>query len=67
MSDKLFNLNGDPSDTASLPHLPSSWCWASLEDLIQNFDGRRIPVKSDDRDKRPGPYPITALPVSLMT
>jgi len=58
MSDRqLHNLNGDPSDAAMLPSLPSSWCWASLDELIQNFDGRRIPVKSDDRDKRSGPYP----------
>lgn len=54
---QFFNLNGDPSDAKNLPPLPSSWCWASLDDLIENFDGCRIPVKSDDRDKRPGPYP----------
>jgi hypothetical protein len=58
MSDRqLHNLNGDLSDVASLPPLPPSWCWASLEELIQNFDGRRIPVKSEDRDKRSGAYP----------
>jgi type I restriction enzyme S subunit len=54
---QLYNLNGELTHATMLPSLPSSWCWASLEDLIQNFDGRRIPVKSDDRDKRPGPFP----------
>jgi restriction endonuclease S subunit len=37
--------------------LQENWRWVGLGDIVQNYDGRRIPVKQSDRDKRPGPYP----------
>lgn len=52
----LFDLNGDRTDAASQPPLPSGWRWTTVKELAANFDGRRIPIKSDDRDKRSGPY-----------
>jgi type I restriction enzyme S subunit len=54
---KLFDLNGDPADATSLRQLPTTWAWSSLEEIIHNFDGKRVPLKSEDRDKRSGPYP----------
>lgn len=44
-------------DTANLPPLPEGWTWASIEQITENFDGRRVPLKSADRDKRSGQYP----------
>ncbi len=45
-------------DTANLPpYLPEGWACASIDQITKNFDGRRIPLKSADRDKRPGQYP----------
>jgi type I restriction enzyme S subunit len=43
--------------TAGLPELPVGWCWASVEQITQNFDGARIPVKSSDREQMQGRYP----------
>jgi hypothetical protein len=37
--------------------IPGSWCWSSIAEVTENFDGRRIPVKSADRAKRRGQYP----------
>jgi type I restriction enzyme, S subunit len=37
--------------------LPEGWIWASFDQLTENFDGQRIPLKSKDRDRRSGPYP----------
>jgi type I restriction enzyme S subunit len=44
-------------DTTGLPKLPDGWCWASVDQLTDNFDGRRVPLKEADRDKRSGAYP----------
>ncbi len=44
-------------DTAELPELPKGWCWASVDQITTNLDGRRIPLKKADRDQRSGPYP----------
>lgn len=46
-----------PPSSADLPQLPEGWIWASVEQITENFDGRRIPLKSTDRDKRSGQYP----------
>ena len=40
-----------------LPKLPQGWMWATVKEIIQNHDGRRIPVKAKDRLTRQGPYP----------
>jgi len=37
--------------------LPEPWTWASFGPLTVNHDGKRIPVKADDRAKRQGTYP----------
>lgn len=37
--------------------LPEGWAWAVFQEITENFDGRRVPLKSEDRDKRPGAYP----------
>lgn len=42
---------------ANLPGLPEGWCWATVEQVAMNFDSRRIPLKEQERDRRPGPYP----------
>jgi type I restriction enzyme S subunit len=44
-------------DTANLPSLPEGWVCASVEQITDNFDGTRVPLKSTDRNKRSGPYP----------
>jgi type I restriction enzyme S subunit len=33
------------------------WPRVPLGDLVQNFDSRRVPLSSRDREKRRGPYP----------
>lgn len=37
--------------------LPPTWCWATVGVITENLDGRRVPLKADDRDGRSGPYP----------
>ena len=37
--------------------IPVSWCWGKFGELVTNHDGKRIPIKQSDRDKRSGPYP----------
>ena len=44
-------------DTTDLPELPEGWVWASLEQIVENFDGVRVPVRSKDRESRQGAYP----------
>lgn len=33
-------------DPSKLPPLPEGWCWATVEQLLENFDYAREPVKS---------------------
>jgi len=44
-------------DTTTLQPPPKNWTWASVEQITENFDGKRVPLKSADRDKRAGSYP----------
>jgi len=37
--------------------VPESWAQADFGVITNNLDGRRIPVKSEDRAKRRGPFP----------
>jgi type I restriction enzyme S subunit len=37
--------------------LPEGWTSAPLKEIVDNHDGRRIPVKSTDRANRKGAYP----------
>ena len=44
-------------DTTDLPELPEGWVWASVEQIVENLDGVRVPVHSKDRESKQGPYP----------
>lgn len=37
--------------------LPSNWVWVPLGDYLENHDAARIPVSSNEREKRKGQYP----------
>jgi type I restriction enzyme, S subunit len=37
--------------------IPESWAYASVDQVTVNFDGQRVPLKREDRDKRSGAYP----------
>lgn len=39
------------------PELPHEWVYVSLDQMSLNFDGKRIPLKQADRNKRSGAYP----------
>jgi type I restriction enzyme S subunit len=36
--------------------LPKGWRWVNFGETVNNFDGRRVPVKHSDRIKGPYPY-----------
>lgn len=36
--------------------LPKGWRVCSLDEFLLNYDGRRIPLKQEDRDRRTGEY-----------
>lgn len=42
---------------SDLPSLPEGWCWSSVDQLVENHDRDRVPVKRADRAKRRGRYP----------
>jgi len=44
-------------DTEELPELPEGWVWATVEQITENFDGKRIPLKASDRNSIQGKYP----------
>ena len=44
-------------DLTGLPKLPEGWRWSTIGEITQNFDGKRVPIKSSDRDARSGSYP----------
>ena len=37
--------------------LPLAWSWANIGTLTKNFDGRRVPLKAQDRFEIKGTYP----------
>lgn len=39
------------------PALPCGWVWTTVGEIALNFDGKRVPIKAEDRDKRPGSFP----------
>jgi type I restriction enzyme S subunit len=47
----------EPVDTTDLRELPEGWCWASIDEITNNHDGIRVPIKRADRAKRQGDYP----------
>lgn len=44
-------------DATDLTELPVGWAWSSVDQLTENFDGTRIPVRAQDRAERQGKYP----------
>jgi type I restriction enzyme, S subunit len=45
------------SERAANVMLPTTWIWASTEQITDNLDGQRVPVRSSDRAAREGRYP----------
>lgn len=41
----------------ALLDLPTHWCLISLEEIIENLDGKRVPVSQSVRNSRRGSYP----------
>ena len=41
----------------NLENLPEEWLWASFEEIVENFDGQRVPVSRTERAKRNGDFP----------
>ncbi|MCP5098237.1 MAG: restriction endonuclease subunit S [Chloroflexi bacterium] len=37
--------------------LPDGWKWTNLESVIENHDGRRVPVRKSDRAEMQGQFP----------
>ena len=52
----LHGLNAKPLPEGG-EDIPETWRWGKFGELVTNYDGKRIPVKQSDRDKRNGPYP----------
>ncbi len=44
-------------DTANLPELPKGWCWTTVEQVADNHDALRRPVKEGDRAQMHGEFP----------
>jgi type I restriction enzyme, S subunit len=51
---KSTGYSSEPPDGKELP---DTWTWSPFGLVTKNFDGRRVPVKADDRAKRAGRYP----------
>jgi len=43
--------------TSGLPELPEGWIWASIDQIAECLDGRRIPINKEERAKRIGDVP----------
>jgi type I restriction enzyme S subunit len=41
----------------NLENLPEEWLWASFEEIVETFDGQRVPVSRTERAKRNGDFP----------
>lgn len=37
--------------------LPEGWEWKRLDEVSENHDNKRVPLKQNDREKRRGNYP----------
>ncbi len=44
-------------ELAELPEIPEGWAWVRLDEITENHDGKRVPVKRTDRDQMEGRYP----------
>lgn len=45
------------AENNSLIKLPSAWTWTRLEECVDILDGQRVPINSDEREKRLGGIP----------
>lgn len=45
------------AEVGSHGELPPKWTWASFEEITENHDGARVPVKRELRASTPGAYP----------
>ncbi len=43
-------------DLEGLPALPEGWVWATVDQVLENHDAARVPVKRADRALRHGPF-----------
>ena len=41
----------------SLPELPEGWCWATLGQITECLDSKRVPINKEERAKRVGAIP----------
>lgn len=53
----LRSLNATPVSGRGDTEIPETWAWASFSALVDNHDGKRVPIKSADRERRRGEYP----------
>ncbi len=53
----LKDLNVEPEPSRGEIEIPETWAWVPFASIVENHDGRRVPVKSSDREKRRGKYP----------
>ncbi len=44
------------TDPTYLPELPTGWCWATVDQVLDNHDHARVPVKRADRARRQGEF-----------
>jgi len=44
-------------DTSTLPELPEGWTWATIDEISECLDGKRVPVNKDERAQRKGDIP----------
>ena len=46
-----------PFDELDLYELPPGWAWAYVEQIVDNFDHLRVPIRQSDRASRCGQFP----------
>ena len=54
---KPYKSSGGGMVDSELGEVPKGWKAGKLEEIIENFDSKRIPLSSREREKRRGQYP----------
>ena len=54
---KPYKSSGGAMEPSELGDIPSGWRVGELGDVIDNYDRKRIPLSSSERDLRKGSYP----------
>ena len=44
-------------NTTTFPELPKGWAWATIDEISECLDGKRVPVNKDERAQREGEIP----------